>query len=176
MKKELLDQYRPESYWVVPGKFMAGENPAKAYFEEDMRRRLRALLALNIDCFIDLTRPGETHQPYQPLLEDEANGYGIPVEYINYPIGDMGTPPDELMKRILDTIQEKTGQNRVVYLHCLAGIGRTGTVVGCYLVRNGLSGPAALKEIMALRSVIPGYPFPSPESDAQREMILTWQG
>lgn len=32
----------------------------------------------------------------------------------------------------------------MVYLHCWGGIGRTGTIVGCWLARNGFPGKAAL--------------------------------
>ena len=36
---------------------------------------------------------------------------------------------------------------RTVYLHCRGGIGRTGTVLGCYLVRQGQTAEEALASI-----------------------------
>ena len=39
---------------------------------------------------------------------------------------------------------------RRIYIHCRAGIGRTGVVVGCYLVEEGLDGRTALKRLNEL--------------------------
>ena len=39
----------------------------------------------------------------------------------------------------------RAGAGRRVYVHCRAGIGRTGTVIGCYLAEQGLDGPAAVR-------------------------------
>ena len=36
---------------------------------------------------------------------------------------------------------------RTVYLHCWGGVGRTGTVVGCWLVRHGRTGDEALQQL-----------------------------
>ena len=66
----------------------------------------------------------------------------------------------------------KTG--RGVYVHCAGGIGRTGTVVGCYLVRHGMQGEAALEEIMRLRHAMPNGGDLSPRREPQRQMVRTW--
>ena len=60
-------------------------------------------------------------------------------------------------------------------MHCLGGLGRTGTVVGCFLVRHGLSGAQALETIQLLRRGIPSADSPSPETDMQRWMVLNWR-
>ena len=36
------------------------------------------------------------------------------------------------------------------YVHCRAGIGRTGTVIGCYLAEQGLEGAEALRQLNQL--------------------------
>jgi len=64
---------------------------------------------------------------------------------------------------------------KIVYVHCLGGIGRTGTVVGCYLVRHGLPGEEALEHLQNLRKETPDWWFQSPESSAQKNMILDWK-
>jgi protein tyrosine/serine phosphatase len=80
------------------------------------------------------------------------------------------------MHRILDLIDAEHDRGRSVYLHCWAGVGRTGTVVGCYLVRHGLSGQEALDRIATLwQGMEKRYRAPqSPETEAQRQFVLGW--
>jgi protein-tyrosine phosphatase len=65
-------------------------------------------------------------------------------------------------------------QGETAYVHCYGGIGRTGTVIGCYLVRHGMSGKEALAEIAHLRQVTPVDWVTSPETRAQRQMVWNW--
>ena len=78
---------------------------------------------------------------------------------------------------ILDAIDNALGAGRKIYLHCWGGIGRTGTAVGCWLVRHGLTGEAALARLNALyRTSAQSRYFPrSPETDAQVLFILDWK-
>src|SRR5438477_36763 len=50
------------SYWVLPGKVLAGEHPGGATVEAT-RERLKRLMDAGVECFIDLTEPGEL-KPY----------------------------------------------------------------------------------------------------------------
>lgn len=164
----------PESYWVEPGRLLAGEYPGSAS-EFLSRKRLTALLLAGFDTFIDLTRPGEL-LPYEPLLEEEARLLGKKATYQNFPIGDFGLPTREQMTAILDTIDAALAAGRNVYLHCWGGIGRTGTTVGCHLVRRGRSGEEALRQLADWWRTVPKsarYPR-SPETEAQMNFILTW--
>ena len=56
------------------------------------------------------------------------------------------------MNAVLDMLDTALQAGQAVYLHCWAGIGRTGTVVGCYLVRHGLTGEQALARLVTLRA------------------------
>ena len=85
-----------------------------------------------------------------------------------FAIPDLTCPSRETMTRILDRIDELLEGGEVVYVHCRAGIGRTGTVVGCYLVRHGMSGPEALAAVERRR----GAP---PETREQRRLVLDWR-
>lgn len=165
----------PESYWVVPGRFLAGEYPAVPYLVERTRQRLDAFLSDGFDTFFDLTVAGET-QPYEALLREEAGYYGLPVHYQRFPIGDFGLPKPAQMTAILDAIESALAAGRKLYLHCYGGIGRTGTVVGCYLVRQGLTGTQALEQLAAWWRGVPKssrYPH-SPETWQQEEFVRAW--
>ena len=140
------DRPIPESYWVEPGRFLAGEFPGQDYGKL-LRRRLDIFLDFGIDSFIDLTDPDEL-PTYLPLLKEQAGYYDIKVHYRRFTIRDRSVPPSETMQAILDEIDSVLSAGRKVYLHCWGGIGRTGTVVGCYLVRHGMTGQTALDEIV----------------------------
>ena len=80
------------------------------------------------------------------------------------------------MRSILDAIDSAMGRRLPSYVHCWGGRGRTGTVVGCHLIRPGLaSGEAALAAIERLRRKEETADKPSPETDAQRDMVRAWK-
>jgi hypothetical protein len=164
-----------ESYWVQPGLFLAGEYPGH-FDQEHTRKRLDDLIKAGFDMFVDLTRSNET-TPYLKLLQEQSRFYGVDVQYHRFAIGDFGLPNAELMQSILDTIDEALQRGRTVYLHCWGGIGRTGTVVGCYLVRHGKTGQEALNQLATWWQGVPKSRIhpQSPETDEQIEFIRTWK-
>jgi hypothetical protein len=132
-------------------------------------------LEVGVSFFLDLTEAGEYGlQPYASLLEKEAAALGREVEHQRMSIPDRGTPTLEAMTDILDTIDAALAAGGTVYVHCYAGIGRTGTVVGCHLARHGMRGEEALAEITRLRGDISGGWITSPETAAQRAMVREW--
>lgn len=163
-----------ESYWVEPGRLLAGEYPGQ-YTSESTRQRIDALLEAGFDTFIDLTRPNET-VPYYRLLLEEAELYEVCVERHNFPIGDFGLPTPEGMRSILDKIDAALQNGRKIYLHCWGGIGRTGTTVGCYLVRRGMTGEEALRQLAEWWRNVPKSRIHrhSPETYEQAEFIRGW--
>jgi len=107
----------------------------------------------DVDFVIDLTEEGEL-----PRYERGT------VEHRCMPIRDFGVPTYEQMRRILDAIDAALGKGRTVFVHCRGGIGRTGTVVGCWKRRHGAS---AEDTFAALGG--------RPETDEQRAMIRGWR-
>jgi protein-tyrosine phosphatase len=89
-----------------------------------------------------------------------------------FAITDFSTPGIELMRRIVDTLDDELARGSRIYLHCHAGVGRTGTAVGCWLVEQGLTGGEALKLIAHKRDALLGQ---SPETEAQREFVRRWR-
>ena len=120
----------PDYYWVAPQQFLAGEYPG-AMSKDETRRKLSALLDAGIRSFLDLT---ETHElrAYAPLVQEIAATRQIEVRYRRMSVPDMGIPTVEHMTAVLDHIDGEIQEARPVYVHCWGGIGRTGTVVGCW--------------------------------------------
>ena len=162
----------PDSYWVVPDRLCAGEYPSAAGTAE-ARRKLRLFLHAGFTFFLDLTE-GRDLAPYAALLREEAATQGMAVEHRRMPIRDLGTPAPAETRRMLDAIDAALAAGHRVYVHCYGGIGRTGTIVGCYLVRHGLTGDQALAEIERLRLGTPDAWKTSPETPEQRERVRNW--
>jgi ADP-ribosyl-[dinitrogen reductase] hydrolase len=158
----------PNTYWALPGLLLAGEHPS-GLTPDATRQRLSALLTSGIECFLDLTHPNEI-DPYDQALP-------FHIEYLRKPIRDHGLPEKrEHMMEILDCLHDALRSGRRAYVHCRAGIGRTGMVVGCLLVERGLTGEQALAELARLwqqsgRSKV----WPSvPETEAQSDYVRLW--
>jgi ADP-ribosyl-[dinitrogen reductase] hydrolase len=155
-------------YWVLPGKLLAGEYPGGAT-PAATRQRLRRLTEAGVGAFIDLTQPGE-------LLSYEAE---LPpgVRYVRRPIPDHGLPEERSqMAAILEALRQALDSPRCVYLHCRAGIGRTGMVAGCFLAEQGLGGEGALEELNRLwQQSARSAQWPSvPETSDQVEYVRRW--
>jgi hypothetical protein len=165
----------PESYWVLPGRILAGEYPGALYAPEITRKRLDAFLRAGFNTLIDLTCEGET-EDYKPFLREQAGYLGLAIECMRFPIGDYGLPTQQTMTTLLDAIDGAFARERKIYLHCYGGIGRTGTTVGCYLVRHGLTGSEAIQQLAGWWQNVPKsarYPH-SPETVQQEQFIRNW--
>ncbi len=157
------------SYWVQPGRLLAGPYPA-ARSEAETRARLRALLEAGVSVFVDLTEPHE-YAPYMPLALEEAGRLGRRVRHVRLPVVNFDVPEPDRMRAILDTIDAALIAGETVYVHCMGGIGRTGTAVGCWLVRHGQAGEDALRAIERLR----GDGVESPETPEQFAFVRGWR-
>ena len=162
----------PEFYVVQPGRLLAGNYPT-VWNREEQPHKLRHLLEEGVTFFVDLTEEGEL-APYTPLLQAETSALDIAVEHQRMPVRDFDIPTVKRMKFILDTIDGALAADHTVYVHCHYGIGRTGTVVGCYLVRHGWSGEEALAELVRLRQGTYLEGMSSPVTLAQRHMVKDW--
>jgi protein-tyrosine phosphatase len=159
---------------VIPIRFLAGEYPG-GFNRERVRQRMDSFLETGLNTFINLTGPDEL-PPYLPVLLEEAKIHHRKVEGIHLPIRDFGLPTREEMLNILNNIDNALEKKRNVYLHCWGGIGRTGTTVGCYLVRHGMTGEQALAQLADWWQTDPRrtwYPR-TPETDEQVQFVREW--
>jgi len=157
----------PNSYWVEPGRFLAGEYPGATRAEP--AGRVTALLDAGINSFIDLTNEGEL----PPYHLDFDRG----VLHRRFAITDHGLPEsDETFDKVIAAVESDLAAGRRVYLHCRAGIGRTGMAVGCYLIHKGLEGPAALEKLQELwQRSARSKTWPSvPETEEQIRYLREW--
>ena len=187
------------TYWVIPGRFLAGEYPAVVHGDEQASRvKLRRYLQVSgITHVLDLTRPGECTD-YHTWLWQEAAALQqtVTVERISIPDYDIPSSPDVMMEILnrLDAILSNNPNNRV-YVHCRGGIGRTGTVVGCFLARQFWNQhqqqpqtPRMLQDIgmrawhetnrlfqaSAQSRAATGQPIQSPETIPQQRYVVNW--
>jgi protein-tyrosine phosphatase len=162
-----------DSYWLVPGRLLAGEYPG-ARTKDEARRKLRSFLDAGVNFFLDLTEEGEGLEPYAQLLEEEAMTKDRGVAYRRLPIPDMDVPTTDRMREIQMTIEEALNAGRTVYVHCLGGLGRTGTVLGCYLVEHEVSVAEALSEIQRRRRWTKDVWRKAPQTPAQVDFVKRW--
>ncbi len=165
----------PNSYWVIPGQLVAGEYPG-ALNDLDAANKVRALLKAGINHFIDMTESGEL-EPYAEIAQEQARRLGLTVGHERHPIIDLSVPRSpQQMSTTLDAIDGAMGDGKTVYVHCWGGVGRTGTVIGCWLVRQGHTGDGALRKIAEWWqgvAKICWHPR-SPETPEQHEYVRNW--
>jgi len=168
------------SYWVIPGKLLAGYYPGDRQ-RDLMVEKLRGLLNCGIRSVINLMEPDERDHEgrpfvdYGPVLKRMADG-AAPITCHRMPVQDLNIPTAIFMIQILDTIDASLHEDQPVYVHCWGGRGRTGTVVGCWLARHGIAeGEGVLEKIKELRRTDAKAHWPSPEMPDQVRMVLSWK-
>jgi protein-tyrosine phosphatase len=100
-------------------------------------------------------------------LRDEANeSQAQGLEFLSLPIPDRQVPRSEAgVREVVDNLTQMLSAGRNVLVHCRQGVGRTGLIAACLLVRKGMSPGAAVERISAVRGVA------IPETSEQRDWI-----
>jgi hypothetical protein len=168
-------------YWVRPDTFLAGAYPGSAD-PKAHEARLAQLWGAGIRTFVSLMEEherspsGAALTPYEGVVRT-LSGADARAELLRFAVRDLSVPTTGEMRAILDAIDRSLEGRRPVYVHCLGGVGRTGTVVGCWLRRHRLASRdevlAALEKLR--RPDVARADRASPETDAQRKMVLGWQ-
>lgn len=156
----------PNTYWVQPGQLLAGEYPGSPD-DDEMAERLARLVTAGVDTFLDLTEPGER--------EEYAGGLPAGIEYQRLPIEDHGLPHSaDHMAEIVAVLGRALAAGRKPYVHCRAGIGRTGMVIACHLVCAGRTPEDALAELNRLwkQCARSSEWRRVPETEEQRDFVL----
>jgi atypical dual specificity phosphatase len=170
----------PNSYWATP-LLLACEYPWTP--QNPYRPKLDALLKAGVRTFIDLTEAGELLPYANAILNSRAELLDIDttaIEYHRFPIRDRSLPHSiEHMHQVLAVLRDNEERGRISAVHCRGGIGRTGMVIGCWLVQSGLAndGEEALRIIASeWRTVAKCNRYPhSPETGPQFEYVRNFQ-
>ncbi|MQG47806.1 MAG: protein tyrosine phosphatase [SAR202 cluster bacterium] len=83
-----------------------------------------------------------------------AGGTGGAVDLVDMfePVADFTAPEQAQVHRMVDFIDTQvTEEERPTVVTCYAGIGRTGTVLACYLVHRGFKAKEAVRRVRELR-------------------------
>ena len=121
---------------------------------ESFKDDIKLIAAWQPDAVLSLMEEHELIQAGAPvhLLADELAGHAI--EWLHLPICDMMAPDTrfetawvELWPRLDRKFQER-GR---VFIHCYAGLGRTGTVASLILMQYGFSARDAIQQVRAAR-------------------------
>ena len=70
---------------------------------------------------------------------------------VHLPVPDFTPPTPDQLARGVHAINRALVDGKRVAVHCAAGLGRTGTLLACYLVSTGVEPDAAIARIRAAR-------------------------
>jgi protein-tyrosine phosphatase len=152
----------------APGKHCASTHGFR--WERDLDLDLRVLAnEERVDVLVSLVEDVELPRYQIGDLFLRAVMHGIEVHRL--PIADVDTPSNnEDVTTLLAAMRAHVAAGRRVAVHCIGGLGRTGTIVGCYLVSTGTAPAAALDLLRRLRGAR------CPETLAQRSFVARWSG
>lgn len=169
------------TYWVVEGKLLAGAYAGKLELAAH-RARLAGLFDAGVRTFVNLMEEDESNSdgkrftPYEETLQQIALDASDQINCVRFPIVDGQVTTQDRMTEILNAIDLSVQKNRPVYVHCFGGIGRTGTVVCCWLLRHNYANKENVFELLrTLRKVDKDRAsWPAPENAIQRQFVLDW--
>lgn len=108
--------------WIEPDQLAAGRRPEhSSEINELGLNGIRAIISL-------------TETPLTRLLPELESR---DIAYHHYPVADFHAPTVPTAQAVSQTISAMQAQGRPVYLHCLAGIGRTGTLLHAHYLYKG---------------------------------------
>ena len=126
--------------WIEPNILAAGSVPVEA-------NDIRSLHAEKIRAILTLTeRPITAFHEITPALLSSFD-----ITYLHVPVPDQFPPNMDQARKILSFIDEMTLQGRPIFMHCQAGVGRTGTVLHLYYMAQGLTFEEANARVRSTR-------------------------
>ncbi len=139
--------------WLIEGEIAGMAKPASSVYDFEF------LKGEGFEAIVSLTE--------SPLSEVLIEKFGFSVKHI--PVRDFEAPTLEQIEDFVVFAENARSEGKKLVVHCDAGIGRTGTVLACYLVSKGYNAADAIEEVRTKR---PG----SLETIEQEEVVLKFAG
>lgn len=124
--------------FVLEGKLAGASRPGML---RPLAEDLTELKAAGIGAVVSLT---ET-----PLEAKELSAHDL--ESIHLPVPEFTPPAPGQIDRFIEFADGNLADGRAVMVHCGAGLGRTGTMLACYLVHRGWAAAAAIRRVREAR-------------------------
>ncbi|WP_425145413.1 cyclin-dependent kinase inhibitor 3 family protein [Deinococcus sp.] len=132
---------------IAPGK--VGSMFGKTH-QRDLNADLKALRAQGADSIVNLMEDDEQARWRMHGYDDAAEAAGLSVR--RYPIPDMNIPSDPASFRTLvEEVYADLQAGTTVVVHCLGGLGRSGTLAACVLMRAGMNADSAISHVRHYR-------------------------
>ena len=124
------------------------------HMTEHLRDDLRLIAAWKPHAVLSLMEEDELEGAGAPVhvLAEELQAHGI--DWLHLPISDMEAPDERFEMAWIHTwprLDREFRQGGRVFIHCYAGLGRTGTVAALILMNYGLSARDAILQVRAAR-------------------------
>ncbi len=170
MERHFLGQV----YQLLPDKIFVGPCPANTKIEVQ-ERNLRAILTLSVEVFINLLSDDELGSllpDYSPHLGRISGTNGLSPIIFRFPVDDFSVPDRAQMDLIQKQLNDSLLSGQSIYIHCRAGIGRSGTVAACFLKRRKqIYKVNVLEELRLLRQSCSLSRYCSPETEQQKQFV-----
>ena len=160
---------QPDLYWVStapPARLAMMPRPRSGdWLEDEISGWARAGIGIVVSLL-------EAHEVRELALSSEATLCGTHgIEFVSFPIPDRGTPKSvQELEVLAGTLASRLQGGTAVAVHCRAGIGRSGLVAACVLLKLGVPFPEVFPKLTAARGV--SVPDTSVQEDWVRSFAL----
>jgi predicted NAD-dependent protein-ADP-ribosyltransferase YbiA (DUF1768 family)/protein-tyrosine phosphatase len=115
------------SNWVIKDSLLHGGLP-------NSQKHYNTLLNIGVNVFVNVMGKKEyTTGKHKNKFDYRLLKHPTSIQYFNFPITDKKIISDPETNKIVEIITSNIKKGKIVYVHCLGGHGRSGTVIGLVL-------------------------------------------
>ena len=158
----MTDFYWIESPW--PGKLAIFARPRGGKRLDD---EIRTWNNAGLSAIVSLLTEDEADE--LDLVDERQSCESLGLRFFRFPINDVSLPASS--EATLDPVNELESllsKGHAVGIHCREGVGRSGIIAACLLIKSGLVPEEAMETVSNARGVI------VPQTDEQREWVIAF--